>query len=229
MNNIIIAIDGFSSCGKSTMAKTLARRTGYKYIDTGAMYRAVTLYALQHKLFNVSELDVAKLEKAMKDIHISFAINPVSGLTETILNGQNVEREIRGMEVAGRVSSIAALPFVRDALVKQQRLLGADKGIVMDGRDIGTVVFPEAELKIFVTASAEIRALRRLQELQTKGENVSFEDILQNIKSRDYQDTTRATAPLRRADDAIELDNTNMTPEQQDEWLYEKYREKCLT
>ena len=219
MKKIIVAIDGFSSCGKSTMAKDLAREIGYVFIDTGAMYRAVTLYALQQGFFKDRKLDVYCLENAMPDIKISFIVNAETGLTETFLNGKNVEREIRGMEVAGYVSGIAALPYVRSALVEIQRRLGESKGIVMDGRDIGTVVFPEAELKIFLTASPEIRATRRLDELIAKGEQTSYEEILENIKSRDRQDMTRAISPLRKADDAIELDNSNMTISEQKEWL----------
>ena len=223
MSRIVIAIDGFSSCGKSTMAKDLAHEIGYAYIDTGAMYRAVTLYALRHNLFKDNILAVSSLETAMDDIDISFEVNPETGLSETYLNGQNVESEIRGMKVAGYVSGVAALPFVRTALVKYQRRMGMEKGIVMDGRDIGTVVFPDAELKIFVTASSEVRATRRFNELIAKGENAMFDEILENIKSRDHQDMTRAVSPLRKASDAIELDNTNMTIPEQKKWLSEQY------
>lgn len=220
---IVIAIDGYSSCGKSTMAKDLARTIGYAYIDTGAMYRAVTLYAIQHDFFENDRLHVAALEQAMGDVIIDFGINPETGRNEVLLNGRSVEREIRSMEVASRVSEIAALPFVRLALVKQQRLMGMKKGIVMDGRDIGTVVFPDAELKIFATASPEIRATRRLDEMRAKGEDASFEEVLHNIKSRDHQDMNRAVDPLRKADDAIELDNSHLTIEQQKEWLLAQY------
>ena len=223
MSRIVIAIDGFSSCGKSTMAKDLAHEIGYAYIDTGAMYRAVTLYALRHNLFKDNILDVSRLETVMDDIDISFEVNPETGLSETYLNGQNVESEIRGMKVAGYVSGVAALPFVRTALVKYQRRMGMEKGIVMDGRDIGTVVFPDAELKIFVTASPEVRATRRFNELIAKGENAMFDEILENIKSRDHQDMTRAVSPLCKASDAIELDNTNMTIPEQKKWLSEQY------
>ena len=205
------------------MAKDLAREIGYAYIDTGAMYRTVTLYALQQGFFNAGVVDVSCLENAMPDIKISFIVNRETGLTDTFLNGKNVERDIRGMEVAGYVSGIAALPFVRSSLVKQQRRMGETKGIVMDGRDIGTVVFPDAELKIFLTASLEIRATRRLIELIAKGEQTSFEEILENIISRDRQDMTRAVSPLCKADDAIELDNSNMTISEQKEWLLNKY------
>ena len=223
MKRIIIAVDGFSSCGKSTMAKDLARDVGYKYVDTGAMYRAITLYSLRNNFLKDNIPDVARLEKSMGEISISFIINSETGRTETYLNGENVEREIRGMEVAAHVSIISALPFVREAMVKIQRRMGMDKGLVMDGRDIGTVVFPQAELKIFVTASPEVRATRRLDELKAKGENATFEEILENIKSRDHQDTTRAVSPLSKADDALELDNTNMTIPEQRKWLLDQF------
>ncbi|MDR0573608.1 MAG: (d)CMP kinase [Tannerella sp.] len=223
MKKIVVAIDGLSSCGKSTMAKDLACSIGYAYIDTGAMYRAVTLYALQHNFFGRGQPDALRLEKAMGDIKISFRVNPETGHTETYLNEKNVEREIRGMEVASHVSYVAALPFVRFALVERQRRMGKEKGIVMDGRDIGTVVFPDAELKIFVTASPEVRAVRRLEELKAKNEKASYEEILENIKSRDQQDMTRVIAPLRKADDAIEFDNTNKTIPEQKVWLLGQY------
>ena len=223
MRRIVVAIDGFSSCGKSTMAKDLAHDIGYAYIDTGAMYRAVTLYAMQHNFFKDHKLDTQCLKKAINDISIFFNINPETRRSETYLNNENVEKEIRGMEVANRVSNIAALPFVRRALVEQQRRMGEGRGVVMDGRDIGTVVFPDAELKIFVTASAEIRAERRLKELIDKGENVSFAEILENVKSRDHIDTTRDVGPLRKAVDAIELDNSKMTVSEQRSWLLNQY------
>ena len=223
MKKVIVAVDGFSSCGKSTMAKDLAHDIGYAYIDTGAMYRAVTLFALKQNFFKDNMPDVARLEKAISGISISFIVNHETGRTDTYLNGENVEKEIRGMEVAGFVSGIAALAFVRKALVKQQHLMGINKGIVMDGRDIGTVVFPDAELKIFVTASPEVRATRRLDELRAKGEKATFEEILENIKSRDYQDMTRTVSPLCKAVDAIELDNTNMTIPEQRKWLLDQY------
>ncbi|MDR2146009.1 MAG: (d)CMP kinase [Tannerella sp.] len=212
---IIVAIDGVSSSGKSTMAKQLAKTVVYKYIDTGAMYRAVTLYALRNQLFEYLE----NLENEMNNIKINFLVNPETGGSETYLNGENVENEIRGMDVSNRVSEISALPFVRAYLVAIQQNIGKEKGIVMDGRDIGTVVFPDAELKIFVTATAEIRAERRYKELQAKGEKVSYEEILDNIKNRDYQDTNRAISPLRKAGDAITFDSTNSTVEEQDERL----------
>lgn len=205
------------------MARDLAREIGYAYIDTGAMYRAVTLYALRHGYFNGDRPDAVDLEKAMDGINVSFIVNPSIGITETYLDGENVESEIRRMEVANYVSSIAALPFVRTSLVEKQRLMGAGKGIVMDGRDIGTVVFPDAELKIFVTATPEVRARRRLDELTAKGIPASFEEILDNIKNRDYQDANRDVSPLRKADDAIVLDNTDMTIRDQNVWLLEQY------
>ena len=223
MKKIIIAIDGVSSTGKSTMAKDLARELGYTYIDTGAMYRAVTLYSLQHGFFTSGGIDEQKLQ----DIDISFRFNPETGRPDTYLNGVKVEKEIRGMEVANRVSPIAALGFVRRAMVAKQQEMGKAKGIVMDGRDIGTVVFPDAELKIYVTASPEVRAQRRLDELKAKGMPADFDDILKNVKERDYIDSHRETSPLRKADDALELDNSHMTIDQQKAWLMARYMEKA--
>lgn len=220
MKKIVIAIDGYSSCGKSTMAKNLARQLGYVYVDTGAMYRAVTLYALRHQLFEADgEVDAASLKQAMPDIRISFQFNAQTGKPDTYLNDELVEQEIRTMQVSERVSKIAALPFVRTALVAQQQRMGKDKGIVMDGRDIGTVVFPHAELKIFVTASAEVRAQRRYDELQQKGMSARYDDILKNVQERDYIDSHREVSPLRKAEDAIELDNSNLTIDEQQQWL----------
>ncbi len=220
MKKIVIAIDGYSSCGKSTMAKNLARQLGYVYVDTGAMYRAVTLYALRHQLFKADgEADAASLQQAMPDISVSFQFNKQTGKPDTYLNDELVEQEIRTMQVSERVSKIAALPFVRTALVAQQQRMGVDKGIVMDGRDIGTVVFPRAELKIFVTASAEVRAQRRYDELQQKGMPARYDDILKNVQERDYIDSHREVSPLRKADDAIELDNSNLTIDEQQQWL----------
>ena len=220
MKKIVIAIDGYSSCGKSTMAKNLARQLGYVYVDTGAMYRAVTLYALRHQLFKADgEVDAASLQRAMPDIRISFQFNAQTGKPDTYLNDELVEQEIRTMKVSEKVSKIAALPFVRTALVTQQQRMGKDKGIVMDGRDIGTVVFPHAELKIFVTASAEVRAQRRYDELQLKGMPARYDDILKNVQERDYIDSHREVSPLRKADDAIELDNSNLTIDEQQQWL----------
>ena len=216
MKKIIVAIDGLSSCGKSTMARELAQEVGYTYIDTGAMYRAVTLYALRRGLLAPDgQIDTAALEKQMSDICITFRVNPATGRSETYLNGEQVEAAIRSMEVSAQVSRIASLPFVRRALVAQQQAMGRQKGLVMDGRDIGTVVFPEAELKIFVTATDEVRAKRRVDELRGKGTEVSMEEVLRNVRERDRLDMERAESPLRRADDAIELDNTHLTiPEQ---------------
>ena len=224
MKKITIAIDGFSSCGKSTMAKDLAKEIGYIYVDTGAMYRSVTLYALRHNLFNADgTIREEELQEQMKDINISFQLNKTTGRPDTYLNGENVENDIRTMEVSSHVSPIATLAFVREALVAQQQRMGAEKGIVMDGRDIGTVVFPKAELKIFVTASAEVRAQRRYDELKAKGMDADYADILKNVEERDYIDSHRATSPLRKADDAIELDNSNLTIAEQKKWLYEQY------
>lgn len=224
MKKITIAIDGFSSCGKSTMAKDLAKEIGYIYVDTGAMYRSVTLFALRHNLFNADgTIREEELKEQMKDINISFQLNKTTGRPDTYLNGENVENDIRTMEVSSHVSPIATLAFVREALVVQQQRMGAEKGIVMDGRDIGTVVFPKAELKIFVTASAEVRAQRRYDELKAKGMDADYADILKNVEERDYIDSHRATSPLRKADDAIELDNSNLTIAEQKKWLYEQY------
>lgn len=226
MKKITIAIDGHSSCGKSTMAKDLARRIGYVYIDTGAMYRAVTLFAMRHNLIANGQVDAAKLQEEMGNIHISLRLNPGTQRPDTYLNGECVEREIRTMEVSRHVSLIAALPFVRSAMVEMQREMGKEKGVVMDGRDIGTVVFPHAELKIFVTASAEVRAQRRYDELTAKGEKCNYEEILENVKERDHIDSTRETSPLRQAEDAIVLDNTHMTIPEQENWLMEEYKKR---
>ena len=223
MKKITIAIDGYSSCGKSTMAKALAKKLGYVYVDTGAMYRSVTLFAIRHQLFNEDgSVKTEELQRLMPEIHISFKLNKETGLPETYLNGELVEREIRGMEVSSHVSPVAAIPFVREALVKQQQAMGREKGVVMDGRDIGTVVFPDAELKIFVTASPEVRAQRRYDELQAKGQPADYADILKNVQQRDYIDTHRETSPLRQAPDALVLDNSHMTIAEQDEWLMER-------
>ena len=225
MKKIVIAIDGFSSCGKSTMAKDLAREIGYIYVDTGAMYRSVTLYALRNDLFgDDGKVDEARLHDAIDNIEIAFRLNDETGRPDTLLNGECVEKDIRGLEVSSKVSLIAALPFVREKLVKEQQKMGLAKGIVMDGRDIGTVVFPQAELKIFVTASAEVRAQRRYDELMAKGMPADFEDILKNVQERDYMDSHRAVSPLRKADDAIELDNSHMTIAEQKAWLMEKFK-----
>lgn len=226
MKKITIAIDGHSSCGKSTMAKNLARELGYIYIDTGAMYRSVTLYAMQNGFIDAGHnIDTEGLKKAMADINISFRFNDTTGRPDTYLNGKCVENEIRTMEVSNNVSPIATLGFVREAMVSQQRLMGKEGGVILDGRDIGTVVFPDAELKIFVTASDEIRAQRRYDELTAKGEKVDYEDILKNVRERDYIDSHREIAPLTQAADAIVLDNSNMTIPEQQEWLLKLTRE----
>ena len=229
MKKITIAIDGHSSCGKSTMAKDLAQKVGYVYVDTGAMYRAVTYYALSHSLFDSSgTLDNDSLASALPHFIISFKPNASTGRPDTYLDGECVEPFIRGMEVSSKVSEVAALPFVREALVQQQQRMGMEKGVVMDGRDIGTVVFPDAELKVFVTASAEVRARRRYDELKGKGEEADYNEILRNVLERDYQDSHREVSPLRKADDAIELDNSNMTIAEQNAWLYEQFlRASC--
>lgn len=227
MRKITIAIDGYSSCGKSTMAKNLAKEIGYIYVDTGAMYRSVTLYALRHQLFlQDGKVDVEGLSKEMPHIHISFKVNAETGRPDCYLNGELVEKEIRSLEVSSHVSPIAAIPFVREALVKQQQEMGEGKGIVMDGRDIGTTVFPNAELKIFVTADAKVRAQRRYDELKAKGMPANFEDILKNVEERDYIDTHREVSPLRKADDAIVLDNSHMTIPEQQAWLYDLFKGK---
>ena len=221
---IVIAIDGYASCGKSTMAKELARKIGYIYIDSGAMYRAVTLYCLRNNLFDGDTLRTDDLRQRLDEIKVSFVLNRETGRPETLLNGENVEREIRTLAVSEKVSIVAAVGFVRRKLVALQQALGKNKGMVMDGRDIGTVVFPDAELKIFLTAAPEVRARRRLAEMQAKGQPASYEEILHNVEERDRIDETREVDPLRRADDALLLDNSNLTLAQQDEWLMTQYR-----
>ncbi len=221
---ITIAIDGFSSCGKSTMAKDLARAIGYTYIDSGAMYRAVTLFAMERGLIADGRVDADGLSAAMDDIRIDFGRDAATGLPFTCLNGRNVERDIRTIEVSQNVSPVAALPFVREALTRQQQEMGRTGGIVMDGRDIGTTVFPHAELKVFVTASADIRARRRYDELKAKGLEATYDDILHNVEERDYIDTHRDTSPLRQAADARVLDNSHMTPAEQKAWLIDAFR-----
>lgn len=206
------------------MAKDLAKRIGYIYVDTGAMYRSVTLFALRNNLFNEDgSVKEEELEKRMNEIEIGFKLNEETGIPDTYLNGELVEKEIRTMEVSNHVSPIAAIPFVRTAMVAQQQKMGKEKGIVMDGRDIGTVVFPDAELKIFVTASAEVRAQRRFDELKGKGMEANFDEILKNVQERDYIDSHREVSPLRQADDAIVLDNSYMTIEEQNKWLFSQY------
>ncbi|MBQ3805528.1 MAG: (d)CMP kinase [Prevotella sp.] len=224
MKKITIAIDGHSSCGKSTMAKALAKKLGYIYVDTGAMYRAVTLYCMRNNLFDAEgEVMTDRLREVMDEVKISFKFNEETGRPDTYLNGERVEDVIRSIEVSNHVSKVAAIPFVREAMVDQQRAMGKEKGVVMDGRDIGTTVFPDAELKIFVTASAEVRAQRRYDELQQKGMPADYDEILKNVQERDYIDSHREVSPLRKADDALLLDNSHMTIEEQDQWLYERF------
>ena len=222
---ITIAIDGHSSTGKSTMAKMLAKRIGYAYVYTGAMYRAVTLFALRNGLIKRGKVDEAALKEHLKRGDIAITFRPTKdGKSVTVLNGKNVERYIRSMRVSNVVSIIAAIGFVRKAMVKQQQAMGKDKGVVMDGRDIGTVVFPDAEMKVFATASAQVRAQRRYDELRAKGDTTTtLEEVLANVTERDRIDSTRKESPLRQADDAVVLDNSHMSFEQQDEWLYNLY------
>lgn len=224
MKRIIIAIDGFSSCGKSTMAKALARNIGYLYFDSGAMYRAVALFCMQNGLIDNEGIDTETLKERLDEINISFEADPETKNSLTLLNGVNVEHEIRTIEVSRHVSQVAALDFVRTRMVDQQRELGKMKGIVMDGRDIGTTVFPEAEMKVFVTATAEVRAQRRFDELAARGDNPDYNEILENVQQRDHIDQTREISPLKRADDALLLDNSNLTREEQMEWLIETFK-----
>jgi cytidylate kinase len=214
-----IAIDGYSSCGKSTIAKDLAKKLNYAYIDTGAMYRAITLYAMEHNLISGNEIDTKALEKHLPDIKVSFKFNLKTKVNETHLNDKNVETEIRRLDVSNKVSLISAIDFVRGRLVELQQQMAAEGRVVMDGRDIGTVVMPDADLKIFMTASPGIRAERRYKELKEKGEVVSLDEIIKNIEERDHLDTTREISPLRKADDAIILDNSNLTKEEQLNWI----------
>ena len=215
MEKIIIAIDGFSSTGKSTLAKQLAKHLGYVYVDTGAMYRAVALYAMQNNCIGTDFFDKEKLIDNLSSIRLNFVFNADLGFAEMYLNDVNVETEIRTLEVSGFVSAVAAISEVRHKLVEQQQEMGKEKGIVMDGRDIGTVVFPNAELKVFMTAGADTRAQRRFDELQAKGDNVSYEEVLKNVVDRDYIDTHREDSPLVIADDAIEIDNSYLDRKEQ--------------
>lgn len=223
---IIIAIDGHSSCGKSTVAKQIAKHFHYRFIDTGAMYRAVTLFALRNNLAANGQVDAPTLVSKLDEIHIDFKFNEQTGTSDTWLNGENVEQEIRQLPVSNYVSPVATIKEVRQAMVAQQQEMGLEKGIVMDGRDIGTVVFPNAELKLFMTASAEIRAKRRFDELQAKGETVDFADILQNVTERDRIDSTRAESPLIQASDAIVLDNSHITRDEQLQWAIQLVQTK---
>lgn len=222
---IIVAIDGYSSSGKSTMARELAKRIGYVYVDSGAMYRAVTLYAMRHGMTCREEgsVDVDALVSSLPDIHIGFKAAGADGVQHTLLNGEDVETEIRDMAVSSMVSPVAVIPQVRERMVALQQEYGEKGGIVMDGRDIGTTVFPNAALKIFVCASPEERARRRLREMLEKGEDVTYEEVYRNVVERDRIDTTREVSPLRKASDALELDNCEMTKEQQMDWLLEKF------
>ena len=226
MKKITIAIDGYSSSGKSTMAKQLAKKIGYVYVDSGAMYRATTLYALRHGMTDTEKgVDTRALTAALSDIKISFSIVP-DGSQHTMLNGEDVEDEIRGMQVSGWVSPVAVIPEVRHYLVGLQQQYGHDKGIVMDGRDIGTTVFPDAEMKVFVQASPEVRATRRYEELKAKGTPADYDDVLANISERDHIDTTREESPLRQAHDAFVLDNDRLSREEQMDILLKLFEEK---
>ncbi|HKM92860.1 MAG TPA: (d)CMP kinase [Prolixibacteraceae bacterium] len=224
-HKIIIAVDGHSSCGKSTLSKQLAQKLRYNYIDTGAMYRAVTLFALRNKLIINKEVNTERLIQKLPEIKITFTYNEKEEKSDTILNGENIENEIRQLEVSNYVSPVATIKEVRQAMVKLQKAMGIEKGIVMDGRDIGTVVFPKAELKIFMTASDEVRAQRRFDELTNKGLQVTFDEVLKNIVERDHIDSTRTESPLHKANDAIVLDNSNLTRDEQLEWVLNKVKE----
>ena len=226
MKKIIIAIDGFSSTGKSTLAKQLAAALGYVYVDTGAMYRAVAYYAMQHNLVSETHLDKAGLIAQLSNINLRFQFNPALGFAEMYLNNENVETQIRTIEVSRMVSKVAEISEVRAKLVEQQQAMGKDKGIVMDGRDIGTVVFPDAELKLFMTASSKTRAQRRFDELVEKGQHITFEEVLQNVEERDYIDTHREDSPLIKAEDAIEVDNSSLTKKEQFELVLNLVKEK---
>ena len=225
MKNIIIAVDGHSSCGKSTVAKAVARKLGIAYIDTGAMYRAVTLYAIRHGLAKEGYIDAEGIAGALSDMDITFSFDKEMGRNTTYLNGENVEDEIRGMAVSGLVSPVSAIPAVRAKLTDWQREMGRNQSVIRDGRDIGTTVFPDADLKIFMTARPEVRARRRYDELTAKGQEANLAEILRNVKERDRQDSTRAVSPLRKADDAIVLDNSDMTREEQFDFVIERVKE----
>ena len=226
MKKIIIAIDGYSSCGKSSFAKAIAARLGYLFIDTGAMYRAVALFARQEGMIKDGKINEKELISRLNEIHLSFHYCPETQKSDIYLNGENVEKLIRSMEVSRYVSSISAIPEVRKFLVSRQQQMGMDKGVVMDGRDIGTVVFPDAELKLFMTAAPEVRAERRYKELRAQGSSVSFDEILRNIEERDRLDTERAVSPLRQAPDALLLDNSHMSIPEQMEWVMKLIKER---
>ncbi|MCA8832678.1 (d)CMP kinase [Hymenobacter pini] len=219
MRKIVIAIDGYSSCGKSTTAKAVAAELGYAYIDTGAMYRAVTLYLLEH---DIAFDDLPRVEQALHEMHISFKRNRKTGRNELCLDGAIREDEIRQMRISNLVSEVSGIPAVRHAMVRQQQRMGRKRGVVMDGRDIGTTVFPDAEVKVFMTADVLTRALRRQEELAVKGEQVSVEDIVENLSKRDYLDSTRTESPLRRAPDAVLLDTTHMLIDEQVDFVLER-------
>lgn len=225
MKKIIVAIDGFSSCGKSTMAKQLAKEAGYIYVDTGAMYRAVALFCINNDWMDSTRMDIEKIEQHIGQIQLAFKIN-AEGKAEMYLNGENIEHQIRSLEISNAASKVSTLRAVRRELVRQQQLMGTEKGIVMDGRDIGTVVFPDAELKIFLTASPEIRAQRRMDELTNKGEQVKYEDVLANVKERDERDQNREESPLKKAEDAIVIDNSTLTMAAQQILLNDIFKKK---
>lgn len=229
MSKITIAVDGYSSCGKSTLAKALAQKLDYHYIDTGAMYRAVTLYGIKNGIINHSMIDTAKLIEVLPHIHVSFSYNTLTKTSEVLLNGEHVEKEIRTMEVANEVSKISSIKQVREKMVILQREMGKNKGVIMDGRDIGTHVFPDAELKLFMTADNDVRTQRRLDELSSKGEFHTFEDVKHNLLKRDYDDTHRKENPLKQAKDAIVLDNTELSKEEQLEFVIKLINDLLLT
>ncbi len=229
MSKITIAIDGYSSCGKSTIAKALAQRLNYHYIDTGAMYRAVTLYCINNQIISNNIVDVPRIVASLKDITVSFAYNSATKTSETILNGENIEKKIRTLKVANNVSAVSSIKEVREKMVLLQREMGKSKGVIMDGRDIGTHVFPNAELKLFMTADPDVRTQRRLDELSSKGEFHSFEDVKANLHKRDYDDTHRKENPLRQAEDAIVLDNTDINKEEQMEFVLKLINDLLLT
>ena len=227
MKKITVAIDGYSSCGKSTVAKDLAKEVGYVYVDSGAMYRCVTLFCLRNNLIDGEVVDQSNLKKCIDDIKIEFRLNSITGKGDTYLNGENVETEIRTLKVSSHVSYVAAIPFVREAMVRQQQQFGENKGVVMDGRDIGTTVFPNAELKIFMTADPEVRAQRRFDELKSMGQEASYVDILENVKQRDYIDEHREVSPLVKAKDAVVLDNGKITRDEQKQWILKLFKERA--